>query len=77
MDKMKESDVVKTRDYANYQNTVTVPEITRAAQIYRSAVTNFANAKTFMQKGGFDFTEPESKGFFLNEKGFMDAESPE
>jgi TP901 family phage tail tape measure protein len=69
MNKLKESDVVKTWDYANYQNTVTVPEITRAAQIYRSAITSFTSAKTFMQKGGFDFTELENKGFSLNEKG--------
>jgi TP901 family phage tail tape measure protein len=69
MDKLKESDVVRTWDYANYQNTVTVPEIVRAAQVYQRAIANFANAKTFMQKGGFDFTELENKGFSLNDKG--------
>jgi TP901 family phage tail tape measure protein len=68
MGKLGESQAVKTPDYARYQNTVTVPEITRAAQIYQSAITGFTGAKEFMQKGGFDFTELENKGFFFSEK---------
>lgn len=69
MDKLKESDAVSTFDYAHYQNTITVPEITRAAGVYRSAISGFAGARTFMQKGGFDFTELENKGFSLNDRG--------
>ncbi|GAB6013493.1 phage tail tape measure protein, partial [Viscerimonas tarda] len=66
---LKESDAVKTYDYHRYQNTITVPEITRAAGVYRSAIMDFAGAKAFMQKGGFDFAGLEAKGFFLNDKG--------
>jgi hypothetical protein len=69
MDKLKESDAVRTFDYARYQNTITVPEITRAATAYQTAISSFTNAKTLMQKGGFDFAELENKGFSLNEKG--------
>jgi hypothetical protein len=69
MDKLMESDAVRTYDYANYQNTVTVPEIQRAAGVYRSAIMDFAGAKAFMQKGGFNFTELQNRGFSLNENG--------
>ncbi|KAA6302871.1 MAG: hypothetical protein EZS26_001041 [Candidatus Ordinivivax streblomastigis] len=69
MDKIGEHTAVKTFDYANYQNTVTVPEIARAATAYQTAISNGTNAQSLMKKGGFDFGELGKRGFSLNEKG--------
>ena len=69
MDKANELTATATYDYAKYQNTVTVPEITRAASVYQTAISGYAGARSMMEKGGFSFGELEKRGFSLNEKG--------
>jgi hypothetical protein len=69
MAKANELDATRTFDYARYQNTVTVPEIVRAATAYQSAITGYSGAKSMMEKGGFNFTELANRGFSRNDKG--------
>lgn len=66
---MDQMTAAKTYDYAQYHNTVTVPEITRAAEVYLKALTSQAGAQEFMQTGGFDFSYLGSKGFSLDKDG--------
>lgn len=75
IDKLKENEAYKTWHYADYQNTVTVPEIQRAANVYKSAISSYQGAHDLMAKGGFDFNDLEKRGFFLNEKGFWSQKS--
>jgi TP901 family phage tail tape measure protein len=69
MGEESELTATKTYDYAHYQNTVTVPEIARAASAYQTAISNYGNARSLMEKGGFDFGELEKRGFSLSDKG--------
>ena len=67
--KLAASDAVKMWDYYNYHNTVTVPEIVRAAEIYRSAISDNSGAMQLMQKGGFDFSALTKRGFYQDKNG--------
>lgn len=66
---MAEAKAAKTVDYAQYQNTVTVPEITRAAEVYLGAISSQSGAQGFMQTGGFNFNLLSEKGFSLDSTG--------
>lgn len=66
---MDETTVAKTIDYARYQNTVTVPEIRRIAEVYLSALSSQSGAQAFMRTGGFDFDYLGRKGFSLDKEG--------
>lgn len=66
---MDETKAATTFDYAQYQNTITVPEITRAAEVYLKALSSQSGAQTFMRSGGFDFDFLSKKGFSLDEEG--------
>lgn len=66
---MDEAKAAKTFDYAHYQNTVTVPEITRAAEVYLKAISSPSGAQEFMKTGGFNFDLLSEKGFFVDPKG--------
>ncbi|MDR2914009.1 MAG: phage tail tape measure protein [Tannerella sp.] len=69
MDEATELTATKTYDYAKYHNTVTVPEIRRAATAYQSAIGSYAGARGMMEKGGFNFGELEKRGFYQGNKG--------
>ena len=64
-----ESVAARTYDYAQYMNTQTVPEIIRAATVYRNAISSAVNAQELMRKGGFDFNRLRAWGFELDENG--------
>lgn len=66
---MDEAKAATTFDYAQYQNTITVPEITRAAEVYLKALSSQSGAQTFMKSGGFDFDFLSKKGFSLDKEG--------
>lgn len=66
---MEEAIAAKTFDYAQYQNTVTVPEIHRAAEVYLNALTSQSGAQAFMRTGGFDFDYLKKKGFSQDKQG--------
>lgn len=66
---MDEAKAATTFDYARYQNTITVPEITRAAEVYLKALSSQSGAQTFMKSGGFDFDFLSKKGFSLDKEG--------
>lgn len=66
---MVEATAAKTFDYLQYQNTVTVPEITRAAEVYLKALTSQSGAQEFMRTGGFSFDDLAKKGFSLDAEG--------
>lgn len=66
---MDEAKASTTFDYAQYQNTITVPEITRAAEVYLKALSSQSGAQTFMRSGGFDFDFLSKKGFSLDKEG--------
>lgn len=66
---MDEAKAATTFDYAQYQNTVTVPEITRAAEVYLKALSSQSGAQAFMKSGGFDFDFLANKGFSLDKEG--------
>jgi TP901 family phage tail tape measure protein len=67
---MEEAIAAKTFDYAQYQNTVTVPEIFRAAEVYLNALSTQSGAQTFMRTGGFDFDYLREKGFSQDKEGY-------
>lgn len=67
--KLKENDAHKTWHYANYHNTETVQDIIRVATTYKKGINSYAGARELLEKGGFDFSELESKGFYLNKNG--------
>lgn len=66
---MEEAVAAKTFDYALYQNTVTVPEIYRAAEVYLKALSSPSGAQAFMRTGGFDFDYLQKKGFSQDKQG--------
>lgn len=66
---MDEAKAATTFDYAQYQNTITVPEITRAADVYLKALSSQSGAQAFMESGGFDFDFLAKKGFSLDKEG--------
>lgn len=70
IEKLKENEAYKTWHYADYHNTVTVPEIRRAANVYKNAIGSHEGARELMRKGGFDFADLEKRGFYLNEQGY-------
>lgn len=64
-----ESVAAQTYDYARYMNEKTVPEIIRAATLYRDAIASPAGARELMRKGGFDFGQLSDWGFSLDKEG--------
>lgn len=64
-----EAVAARTYDYAQYMNTHTVPEIIRAATIYRNTISSASNAQELMRKGGFDFKQLRDWGFEQDENG--------
>ncbi len=59
----------QTYDYARYMNEKTVPEIIRAATLYRNAISSPAKAQELMRKGGFDFEQLAGWGFSQDKDG--------
>ena len=59
----------QTYDYARYMNEKTVPEIIRAATLYRNAISSPAKAQELMRKGGFDFEQLAKWGFSQDKDG--------
>ena len=66
---MSEAVAAQTYDYALYMNQNTVPEIIRAATVYRDALSSTAKAQELMRNGGFDFAQLEAWGFSMDENG--------
>lgn len=64
-----EAVAAQTYDYARYMNETTVPEIIRAATLYRDAISSSANAQELMRKGGFDFKQLADWGFSQDKDG--------
>lgn len=64
-----EAVAAQTYDYARYMNETTVPEIIRAATLYRDAISSPAKALEMMRKGGFDFKQLAGWGFSLDKDG--------
>lgn len=64
-----EAVAAQTYDYARYMNETTVPEIIRAATLYRDAISSSANAQDLMRKGGFDFKQLADWGFSQDKDG--------
>lgn len=64
-----EAVATQTYDYARYMNEKTVPEIIRAATLYRDAIASPAGARELMRKGGFDFGQLSDWGFSLDKDG--------
>ena len=60
----------QTYDYAKYMNETTVPEIIRAATLYRDAISSSAKAQEFMRKGGFSFQQLANWGFSQDKDGY-------
>lgn len=59
----------QTYDYALYMNNTAVPEIIRAAQTYRDAISGMVRAKTLMERGGFNFGRLKEWGFVQDDDG--------
>lgn len=59
----------QTYDYAKYQNEQTVPEIIRAATLYRDAISGAKAAQELMRRGGFDFKQLAGWGFMQGKDG--------
>lgn len=64
-----EAVAAQTYDYARYMNETTVPEIIRAATLYRDAISSPAQAQELMRKGGFDFKQLSEWGFSQDKDG--------
>lgn len=64
-----EAVAAQTYDYARYMNETTVPEIIRAATLYRNAISSPAKAQELMRKGGFDFEQLAGWGFSRDKDG--------
>ena len=64
-----EAVAAQTYDYARYMNETTVPEIIRAATLYRNAISSPANARELMRRGGFDFAQLANWGFSQDKDG--------
>ncbi|MDO6328058.1 phage tail tape measure protein [Bacteroides caccae] len=64
-----EAVAAQTYDYARYMNETTVPEIIRAATLYRDAISSPANAQELMRRGGFDFAQLANWGFSQDKDG--------
>lgn len=60
---------VQTYDYAKYQNEQTVPEIIRAATLYRDAISGAKAAQELMRRGGFDFEQLAGWGYAQGKDG--------
>lgn len=65
----------KTKEYFDFQNNVTVPEITRMASIYKDAISTTQGAWEMMINGGFDFTEFMELGFSRNKNGIWEQKT--
>lgn len=59
----------QTYDYAKYQNEQTVPEIIRAATLYRDAISGAKAAQELMRRGGFDFKQLAGWGYTQGKDG--------
>lgn len=64
-----EAVAAQTYDYARYMNEKTVPEIIRAATLYRDAISSPAKAQELMRRGGFDFGQLAKWGFSQDKDG--------
>lgn len=64
-----EAVAAQTYDYARYMNEKTVPEIIRAATLYRNAISSPVKAQELMRKGGFDFEQLAGWGFSQDKDG--------
>lgn len=64
-----EAVAAQTYDYARYMNEKTVPEIIRAATLYRDAISSPAKAQELMRRGGFDFEQLAGWGFSQDKDG--------
>ena len=64
-----EAVAAQTYDYARYMNETTVPEIIRAATLYRDAISSPASARELMRRGGFDFAQLANWGFSRDKDG--------
>ena len=64
-----EAVAAQTYDYARYMNETTVPEIIRAATLYRDAIYSPSKAQELMRKGGFDFEQLAGWGFSQDKDG--------
>ena len=64
-----EAVAAQTYDYARYMNETTVPEIIRAATLYRDAISSPSKAQELMRKGGFDFEQLAGWGFSQDKDG--------
>ncbi|MTU52812.1 phage tail tape measure protein [Parabacteroides merdae] len=64
-----EAVAAQTYDYARYMNETTVPEIIRAATLYRDAISGPAKARELMRRGGFDFGQLSEWGFSPDKDG--------
>lgn len=64
-----EAVAAQTYDYARYMNETTVPEIIRAATLYRDAISSPASARELMRRGGFDFAQLANWGFSQDKDG--------
>lgn len=64
-----EAVAAQTYDYARYMNETTVPEIIRAATLYRDAISSPSMARELMRKGGFDFGQLAGWGFSPGKDG--------
>ena len=58
-----------TPDYARYQNTVTVKDITTAAGAYLAAIESAAGARSVIEKAGFDYKTLTDSGFTQDKDG--------
>lgn len=70
------AEAYKTWHYSNYHNTVTVPEIQRATEVYRNAITNYEGARDLLEKAGFSFSALEEKGFYRDQNGIWTQKKP-
>ena len=72
---LSSTNAATTKEYADYQNNVTVPEITRLAEVYRNAIATTEGAWTMMVNGGFDFVELTDLGFTRNKNGIWEQKA--
>lgn len=64
-----EAVAARTYDYARYMNEKTVPEIIRAATLYRDAISSPEKALGMMRRGGFDFDQFSKWDYVQDERG--------
>lgn len=69
MGQMSERVAMKTKDFADYQNKVTVPTIIKNAEIFRDIIKDPQSSRKFLENSGFDFDLLKKAGYYQNNSG--------